>query len=904
MNYINSAGADSKVKISLESAFARHARPEQARLLHALNLDVVYHTANRDTLAFDTSPVDDGDHARTDVIDLVGGHGSGLFGHNHPHLVEAAERCLRQRAPFSAQASVRAVAGRLAARLSARVGETTGAEYVATLGSSGADAVEAAVKHATVARARRLGALHDDVERQLRRARRDGVDRVGIDTGGRIRSIADLLTESAAVLTAMSQQQPAFISLARAFHGNTAAAGALTDRTSISTDLAAPGPRRIRIDTWDPDTIVSSFDDERVSLCRIVFDAQGVPHATWENVSTIAACFAEPIQGEGGVHEVPDATLRALRELADRHHAALVFDEIQCGMGRTGTFLASEPSGVIADYYLLSKSLGGSLAKISAMLVESSSYISDFGRYHTSTFSDDDFSATIAEASLDLLESAQSHIIEAGALLIERLEQIAARWPGVVADVRGRGLLIGIELRPLQGLSRVLAEFVRPEFFGYVVAGYLLHVHRIRVMPTLSAPMTLRIQPSAYIEPAEIERAVAALDTLAGLIQRGEFSSLLTHLTKPSSLDWVPPQAIARPRQLTGHSRPVWGKPPRVAFLANLREAGDLREHAPELASWTDAQCAALFDRTRGILEPFEVTRQLVDSPDGSRVEVCVIGVPITALQAVECQQAGHGVWLRNLVLDAVEYAIKIGASVVGLGGYTSIVTGAARDVIEDSVRVTSGNSLTAACAYELLRARLEELPPADRTVGVVGAMGNIGAVMAELLAPHSASLTLIGRSGTTSRLQRVASRLGGAVHVSEDPAALRECGMIVTATNSAIPIVTSIDVAPDRPVVICDLAVPGDVAPGVGELPNVTLISGGRMRLPDGQTPEFPGTALPAGTVYACMAETILLGFEPATPSPSFGALTVAGVQAARALAARHGLQASIPVLQESHDY
>jgi acetylornithine/succinyldiaminopimelate/putrescine aminotransferase/predicted amino acid dehydrogenase len=902
MSSTNFAARESQTP-NLASAFARHARPEQARLLHALNLDVVYHAAHRDTLVFDARPGDAGERGRTEVLDLVGGHGSGLFGHNHPRLIEVAERCLRQRSPFSAQASVRAVAGRLAARLSARVGESTGAQYVVTLGSSGADAVEAAVKHATVARARRLGALHDSVERELRRARRDGVDRVGIDTGGSIRSLADLLTESAAVLTAMSEQQPAFVSLAGAFHGNTAAAGALTDRTSISTDLAAPGPRRIRLDTWDPEAIVTAFDAERVPFCRIIFDALGVPHATWEHVSTIAACFAEPIQGEGGVHEVPAEALRALRDLADRHHAALVFDEIQCGMGRTGTFLASEPAGVIADYYLLSKSLGGSLAKISAMLVDSSAYISDFGRYHTSTFSDDDFSATIAEASLDLLESAQPRVIEAGALLIDRLEQIATRWPGVIAGVRGRGLLIGIELRPPRGLPRVLAEFVRPEFFGYIVAGYLLHVHSIRVMPTLSAPMTLRVQPSAYIETAEIERAGAALDTMAGLIQRGEFASLLEHLTQAPTTAWVPPQAIARPRQLTGHSTPAWGKPPRVAFLANLREAADLREHAPALASWTDAQCAALFDRTRGILEPFEITRQFVDSLDGSRVEVCVIGVPITALQAVECQRAGHGAWLRNLVLDAVEYAIKIGASVVGLGGYTSIVTGAARDVIEDSVRVTSGNSLTAACAYEQLRSHLSALPPADRTLGVVGATGNIGAVMAELLAPHSAAMTLVGRAGTRSRLERVAAGLAGTVRVSEDPAALRECAVIVTATNSAIPLITAADLAPDRPVVICDLAVPGDVDPRVGDLPGVTLISGGRMLLPDGQTPDFPGTALPPGTVYACMAESILLGFEPSTPSPSFGALTVAGVQAAHALAARHGLQACIPVLQDSHD-
>lgn len=166
---------------------------------------------------------------------------------------------------------------------------------------------------------------------------------------------------------------------------------------------------------------------------------------------------------------------------------------------------------------------------------------------------------------------------------------------------------------------------------------------------------------------------------------------------------------------------------------------------------------------------------------------------------------------------------------------------------------------------------------------------------MAELVAPLADSLVLVGRAGAGTRLRRVAAGLPGEVVVSEDLAALRDCRVVVTATNSAAPLVTAEHLATDYPVLICDLAVPGDVDPAVAEHPHLTLVDGGRMALPLGQTPALPETGLPAGIVYACMAETLLLGFEPRTASPSYGALTAAGVRDARELAARHDIR---PVL------
>ena len=678
--------------------------------------------------------------------------------------------------------------------------------------------------------------------------------------------------------------------------------------------LQLAGPKLRRLDTWSPEEVLTALDAERVPVYPVSVDSAGKAHSAVRYLSPVAACFAEPIQVEAGVRVVPAQTLAALRELADRHEAVLVFDETGCGIGRTGTFLASETSGVVADYYLLSKSLGGGLTKLSAMLVTADRYVPDFGLHHAATFADDDFSARIGVAALDLVPGYLDRIGVIGAQLRERLAEAAALWPDAIAEVRGQGLLLGVELRLPEPGSGLLREVFHAESLGYLIAGRLLHAHNIRVSPVPSAPTTLLVQPSALLEAADVDRIAAAFKDVAGLLAKGDYATLLEHLTRPAASPWSPRQHVPRPRldRLAQHKsaqdRPAQDRPARhlpaehgagdggvrrVVFLANLDVPATVRLLAPALADWSDEQCAMALDRVQGELKPFEMARRRITSGTGGTVECVMVAVPFTAAQVVAGLAAGHRAWLRQTVLDAVEMGVALGADVIGLGGYTSIVTNAAQDVIEDSVRVTSGNSLTAACAYDLLRHRLAQTPVGERRVGLVGGVGNIGAVMAELVAPHCDSLVLVGRPGSGRRLAAVADRLDHLtdVSVAEDLQVLRDCPTVVTATNSADPVILPDHLAGDQNVLVCDLAVPGDVHPDVTHLENVTLVGGGRIQLPDGQAPQLPGITLPPGIVYSCMAETILLGFEPETPSPSYGGLNAAGVLAARDLAVRHGL-------------
>ena len=260
--------------------------------------------------------------------------------------------------------------------------------------------------------------------------------------------------------------------------------------------------------------IASAFARATSPYARLTLSDDGVLDLDETSFVNVAACFYEPIQGEGGVVPVPDGYARALREATARAGVPLVIDEIQSGMGRTGTFLASQPSGVVGDYYLLSKSLGGSLAKISAMLVDRSRYDREFGYLHTSTFVEDDFSSAIALEALDVLrgDDLLSRAREKGDALRAKLVLVQKRFPKQVRSIRGRGLMLGVEFDDqATSPSPFLRVAAAQGLLGYLLSGYLLRVHRVRMAPTLSSPGTIRIQPSAYISEDDIE-AIAGID--------------------------------------------------------------------------------------------------------------------------------------------------------------------------------------------------------------------------------------------------------------------------------------------------------------------------------------------------------------------------------------------------------
>jgi predicted amino acid dehydrogenase len=620
-----------------------------------------------------------------------------------------------------------------------------------------------------------------------------------------------------------------------------------------------------------------------------------------EAFTNVVCALAEPIQGEGGIRELSPLYLAALRAAADEHGFPLVLDEIQCGLGRTGRFLASEGARVRGDYVTLSKALGGGLVKLAALLVERERYVRDFGWLHTSTFADDDHSAAVGLAVLDAIDADDGALLRAchdkGAHLAARLRELAARFPDELVAVRGRGLMLGIELGELPRSGSPLLRLLGAQrLLAFLASGWFLREARIRVAPTLSAHATIRLEPSAGVPVEELDRFVDALGRLLAILRQGRVDALLGAPPPPEGprLTVVPPPPAPAPGATSE----------RVGFLAHFLEPGDLRAWEPRLGGWSDDAIEAFLDDTLGLIEPFHLKDVRVRSATGATVDAAIVAVPFLPAQVMRAMKTGDETPL-DLVRAGVALLRAHGARVVGFGGYTSIASDNCTAIATADVALTSGNSLTAAAALEALFAEAARagIDAARARLGVVGAAGNIGAVLAEVASDRVGELVLVGRAATVPRLEEAAEALREAaaargraltVRVAGDLAALQGCALVVSATNAPRPVVKPEHIG-DGPVIVADVAAPRDVDPTVAEArPRARVLRGGMVRLPDGQTLDLGGLPLQPGQIYGCLAETLLLGLDGAREHFSYGALRADRVRAIAELARRHGFALS----------
>jgi acetylornithine/succinyldiaminopimelate/putrescine aminotransferase len=194
-----------------------------------------------------------------------------------------------------------------------------------------------------------------------------------------------------------------------------------------------------------------------------------------------AAILIEPIQGEGGIRPCSEGFLRKAREICDRDDILLIFDEVQCGMGRTGSLFAYERYGIEPDGMTLAKALGNGVPIGAFLVSEKGGEILGPGT-HAATFGGNPLSSAAAVATLDAMleEDIPARAAKVGRSFKSSLQEIA-KAKNTVRDVRGQGLMLGIELDvEAKPLASVLAE----KGFLTVPAGS----HVLRFVPALNIP--------------------------------------------------------------------------------------------------------------------------------------------------------------------------------------------------------------------------------------------------------------------------------------------------------------------------------------------------------------------------------------------------------------------------------
>lgn len=946
-------------------SFAEYVKPHLGEMLAAVGLDVEYTRAEGNTLYYQDSTGHE-----VPVLDMLGGYGSLLFGHNHHRLIDRVRQVLDSQIPIHAQFSLRGQAGKVGQALNTILRrETSGDEpYLVTFASTGAEAVEAALKHAELDRILKLVDLLDKITFNIdivRTALARGEVRIASDIYEfadirehvfDVRNFEELVVGLINHNSIQLTKRPVFLALEHSFHGKLAGSVQLTYNKNFRRPFQYFGLKTRFVPIDQPEVLERIVHDEQSVLFDLAIqDGQVV--LIEHNLPIFTAFIIEPIQGEGGIHVVSREFGESIRKMCNQIDCPLIVDEIQSGMGRVGALFASSLIGLRGDYYTLSKSLGGGIAKISAMLIRKSLYRKEFGLIHSSTFADDDFSCAIALEVLAMLEDEDGRAYrlatERGARLLGMLNRLRLRYPDVIRDVRGKGLFIGIEFQPQDNAeSQIIRSGAYTDSLGYVLSGYLLRTEGIRVVPTGSAPNVLRLEPSIYITDDEIDRLDVALDRVCRILQNQDALHLVYPLTERR--ESIPRHDIRNFRGVLGAipqsaERPTTRPIRKVAFINHLISPEWLRQVDPSLAELGDSALREFVARMDPMKRSAPYPPVRIYSPLGSAVDFILYPLCVSSAQMGHYLTTGDLNSIRRDIDERIRTAKNDGCEVAGLGMYTSIVTNNCTSLHIPEIGLTSGNALTVAMGIEAMEKAASERTHTleEACMVVVGAAGNIASTYCALFAERLPRLILVGshRTGSLRRLRntvydiyqecwmqiavggpltgiparlaneplirgwlaegRTAAAESGRViaeelerRYGEDPflvitndlSEVRRGHLVLCAANSPEPFLGAEHFRDDA--IVCDIAVPNNVVPGIRTVrPDLSYLQGGIVATPNHES-LHPGARafLGEGQMFACMAETAVLGLAGLTGHYSYGAISRRQVREIAALASIHG--------------
>lgn len=904
--------------------YTRFMKPLTGKLLGFLKLDKVYTDGRGNWLVYQ-----DQEGRTRRVLDATGGYGANLLGHKHPDILGAVPMLLADLPPNHVQGSVSKwsvmLAEKLSDLLSAEVHE---GPWICTFANSGAEAVEAALKHALLhhKESTQKQALLLNTSFNTFRLQMDDLAseqkpilleqfrsscRIpefpktlskAMDQTRDLREAVDCLEEyNKGVLSA----SPYFLAVEGGFHGKTLGALSVTNNPAFRDDffLDDANIRTLFIRRNDPGEIGRILETVR-TMVFLPEIRNGSGSLKTREVNKIAAAILEPIQGEGGIHPLEKTFVTGLREAADQRGFLLIFDEVQAGLYRTGTLASGTRLGVCADEYCFSKAMGGGVAKIAAMLVRKEKYVPRFGFLHSSTFAEDSFSSAVACKVLALLCPTS---VEKGMGAAEELklglEHLRKRYPVIIREVRGRGFLLGIEFHPeIRQSCYEFKFFCDLGMLGYLFSSALLHHHDLRLNPTLSSPLTLRLEPSLFTTKEEVRLICEGLDGLCRAISLLDMTYFFGHI--------FPGVKIGSPHRIQkGVIRYEKGTKPSAVFLSHVIRTEDFKEVFHSLANVDEE---ILENHLKDLFELVEFSVYFhgpLKGNHGREVDAVILALPVPSGVIRDLYKSDRSHVLSRKIQNAIRYARELGAATVGLGQFTSIVTKNGLSLDRQGLNLTTGNAYTVALMIEaaLKLAREKNIDMKEAHIGFVGAAGNIISVCSSVLAEYCERITFfyhtplqgsrkLGRvllrflqdmagSNSDANCARTISNLLGngipkgredllsflkrpevksVLSTETDLALLRRCDLILTGTNSTRSLIEPSFVKENA--VIVDAGIPGDISADLRRTrPDVTIIKGGIAQLPEPdakpQTIVLPSLPLKSGQAFGCMSETFGIG-------------------------------------------
>lgn len=292
----------------------------------------------------------------------------------------------------------------------------------------------------------------------------------------------------------------------QAFHGKTRGALSVTDSEFYQSTFKLL-ENNVRVPFGDLDALEQAFAQDH----------------------SIGALILETIQGGAGIMTAPVEYWQGVRKLCDRYDVLWIADEVQCGMGRTGRFFAFEHAGVIPDIVTLAKSLGGGKSAMAAMIARRPVYMQAYGTPKTalihgpSTFSGIGEACVTAIETLNTLydENCIDNAATQGSYLIQRLQLLAEKYPKLIKEVRGQGLMVGLEFHDfsktmpygIENMIALLDEKLKGSLCGFI-GSLLLKDYDILVAFTEYNRNVIRLEPPLIVTREQIDTFINALDDL------------------------------------------------------------------------------------------------------------------------------------------------------------------------------------------------------------------------------------------------------------------------------------------------------------------------------------------------------------------------------------------------------
>jgi len=858
--------------------YKKFIKPTQANLLELLKLDREYVDGHGNYI-YDTNGVK--------TLDMTGSYGANNLGHGNEIRKKASEYLMEHSLSFT-QGSIKSEAAKLASLVNESLNkEGHEGTWISQFSNSGTESVEIAIKIS------RRSYFNNQLKKSLE---------VNESFNKAIRFFQKLnnleVLEKLSIMKKNNEtilsQTPKIVALENAFHGKSSGSLKLTYNSKLKEDLLSNKDKEetIYIKSNDKFDLMLKLETAKQYL-ELPSITNGELHIESEAFYPICGLILEPIQGEAGVKELEQDFLEECRTQTKRINALLIFDEVQTGVYRTGTFSCATHLGVTPDIMTFAKGLSAGFAKTGLTVVSDKAFPEDFDFIQTSTFAEDDLSSFVAkEVILESCKQFKNNQTNINLLKL-KLSELANSYPQVFSEVRGRGVMMAIEINSaVKNMFYEFKYFADGALIGHLFSSALLNNENLRIAPTLSNQLTLRVQPSITVQSWEILKLINGLENMAKAILSKDAKFFFQHILgeiKVGSLGEIDEKVAKQIEKDYKES---------AVFLNHPIENDDVRKILPVLEFTPDEVLEEIMLSTFNLQSFSPYYSENVDGENGKNIDIVMLSIPVTSKILFKKFRSRDRHIVAKKIQEGIDKAKELGASTVGLGQFTSIVSKNGMYLDNKELNLTTGNSFTAKLAYE---AGLEQSYQEKKVVGLVGYGGNIVSTIAQLSLHDADKVCLFHRSKDiypqkiranfeelikyviTTKIEsplisklrtRAMDNLGNIaesldkfsdlIEISNDLSKLKECNLIFTGTNSTKAIISEEMVTAKTTII--DLAVPGDVTKECYESDSIRVIKGGIAKFPIAdrdiqiQIPSFP---LERNESFACMAETFSLGLS-----------------------------------------